>query len=438
MRVLFVSIAWKTHIHPMVPLAWALRSAGHEVQVASEPECLDTITEAGLTAVSVGSDETVEERVRRIQGEDAAQGLIPPPFTADSLYDITDGDRDGLPWEHITWLYDTLVVPRTWILNDEMVDDLVRYCRSWRPDLVLCDALSYAGAVAADAVGAAHGRLMFWPDPSLRMRRDFLRAQERQPAGARPDRLRDWFAEWAGKYGRDFTEELVTGQFEVNVTPEDYRLEPHDRTLSLRYVPYHGRSVVPSWIHGASRAPRVLMTFGISSRQWALPGLPAVSVAQVQEILDSLADLDIELVLTLAGEAREQLHRVPENTRVVDFVPLDVIVPTCSAVIHHGGAGNFNGSLVHGVPQLVVDCAVDAPAKRIMLQQTRAGLSIAPDEITGPRIRECLTRLLEDDAFRAGAERLQQEALAQPTPSALVTDLERFTAEQRSRGAGGC
>lgn len=429
LRVLFVTIPWKSHFNPMVPLAWALRSAGHDVRVASEPEFLDTITEAGLTAVCVGPDETLEQRMRRIRGGEDPPGRIASPFSTDSLFEIGNGHRDGLPLDAITWLLDYLVVPRMWILNDEMVDDLVTYCRSWRPDLVLCDVLTHAGAVAADAVGAAHARLLFWNDLGLRMRRDFLRAKRRHP-GECADTLRGWYAEWARKYGRDFTEELVTGQFAVNVLPEPYRLEPHERTLSMRYVPYNGRSVVPSWLHGAPRAPRVLMTFGILSREWAELG--TMSVEQLQDILDSLADLDIELVLTLPAKAREQLRGVADNTRIVDFVPLDVIVPTCSAVIHHGGAGSFNGAMLHAIPQLVIGYAADAPAKRIMLRKTGAGLSIAPDKVTGSQVRQYLTRLLQDDEFRVSAQRFQQEALAHPTPSAIVADLERLTAEHRS------
>ncbi|GGS43733.1 glycosyl transferase [Streptomyces violaceus] len=416
----------------MVPLAWALQSAGHDVRVAGEPNFVDSITEAGLTAVSVGGDETLQQRTRRILGGDPREAPLPaPPFSTDSLYEIGNGHRDGLPWEEINWLFDNLVLPGMWLLNDELVDDLVTYCRSWQPDLVLCDVMTHAGAVAADAVGAAHARLMFWLDLSLRMRGDFLRALERQPLGQRPDPVRDWYRGWAQKYGRPFTEELVTGQFAINVLPERCRLEPHERTLSMRHVPYNGRSVVPSWLYDPPRVPRVLMTFGISKVSWAV--MPGMSAEQMQDTLDSLADLDIELVLTLSDEEREQLHRVPENTRIVNFVPLNVILPSCSAVIHHGGAGSFNGAMMHGIPQLVVEYSVDSPVKRVVLRKTRAGLSLAPDEVTGPRIRECLTRLLEDDVFRGCAGRLQQEALAQPAPSALVPDLERITAELRSR-----
>jgi glycosyltransferase (activator-dependent family) len=417
----------------MVPLAWALQSAGHEVRVAAEPGFVGSITAAGLTAVSVGPDESLEERLRRIRGESApTMAAEIPPFVTDALYDMGNDGRDSLPWEEISWLLDTVLVPGMWIVNDEMVDDLVTYCRSWEPDLVLCDVIAHAGAVAADAVGAAHARMVCWLDLFLRIRHDFLRTRGQQP-GEHPDLVRDWYAGWARTYGREFSEEVVTGQFAVNVMPERWRLEPHERTLSMRYVPYNGRSVVPPWLYEAPRRPRVLMTFGISKAPWI--DMPGMSAEQLQETLDSVADLDIELIVTLSEQERRQLPRIPENTRIVEFVPMNVLFPSCSVVIHHGGAGCFNGAMVHGIPQLILEGAVDAHAKRAVLRETGAGLSLALDEITAARFREYVTRLIEDGAFREGAERLQQEALAQPTPSALVPELERITAEFRSRPA---
>ncbi len=56
MRVLFTGYPEKTHFLAMAPLAWALRTAGHEVVFASQPGFARVITQAGLTAVAVGRD----------------------------------------------------------------------------------------------------------------------------------------------------------------------------------------------------------------------------------------------------------------------------------------------------------------------------------------------------------------------------------------------
>ena len=59
MRVMFAVYGAKTHFYNMVPLAWALRAAGHEVCVATQPEILDAVARTGLPVAAVG-DETVE------------------------------------------------------------------------------------------------------------------------------------------------------------------------------------------------------------------------------------------------------------------------------------------------------------------------------------------------------------------------------------------
>ncbi len=85
MRVLFVTLAASPHFFVQAPLAWALRAAGHEVRVASQPDLMDTITAAGLPATPVGprlaQDESVEELRRR--QEKAAERLTEPPDAQD-------------------------------------------------------------------------------------------------------------------------------------------------------------------------------------------------------------------------------------------------------------------------------------------------------------------------------------------------------------------
>jgi glycosyltransferase (activator-dependent family) len=438
LRVLIVTGPWRSHLYQMVPIAWALQSAGHEVRVASDRGFVDSITETGLIAVPVGSDESLMERFQRARGADAPKMTTPiPPFMTDthfqdSLFHLGEGPRDDLKPEELSFLLATLM-PGIWMVNDEMVEDLVDYCRFWQPDLVLSDLIAHAGGVAADVVGAAHAHIVSWNDTFLRIRRDYLRALRRRPPGQRTDQVRDWYAGWARRYGREFSEELIEGQFAINVLPDRWRLEPHENTLSVRYVPFNGRSVVPAWIAEPPRAPRVLMTFGISRVSWM--DMLGMTIEHVQEMLDAVADLDIELILTLPDEERDELRRIPENTRIVEFVPMNVLLPTCTMVIHHGGAGCFNGAMVYGIPQIVVEGCADAIAKRKMIRETGAGISLTLDEFTGPLMRKHVTSLIDEDAYREGAARLQQEALAHPTPGALVPELERIAAEFQTRRA---
>ena len=425
MRVLIVTFPHKTHLFNVVPLAWSLHTAGHEVRVASEPDLLDTVTGAGLTAVSVGSGITAAERMRRALRD----GSLPPRGGAEpaALFDLGP-DRERLSWPELTGLYDFFVVPQAKVFNEAIMDDLVGFCREWQPDLVLWGAKTYAGAVAAAAVGAVHARVLYSVDVYSRMREDFLHAKALRPPAERVDGLRDWLSGWTARYGAEFSEDLVSGDFTIDPLPEPFRLEHRPNTLPVQYVPYNGPAVVPSWLPERPQAPRVLMTFGVSMTE----GMHVLSVERIQETLDSMSDLDMELVLTLPEAFQRRLSRVPANTRLVESVPLPAILPSCAAVVHHGGAWSFGCALRYGVPQLLISQAFDAPLKFSCLSRTGAGLSMAPSDVDGPTVRAAVARLLEDRSFRTNAQRLRQEVLTMPTPNELAETLESLVAGHRA------
>ncbi|MFH8589397.1 glycosyltransferase [Streptomyces celluloflavus] len=59
-------------------------------------------------------------------------------------------------------------------------------------------------------------------------------------------------------------------------------------------------------------------------------------------------------VTALDARQLAEVGKVPENVRVVDFIPLDALLPSCSATVHRGGFGTAQNALVHGAPQVVV------------------------------------------------------------------------------------
>ncbi|MFH0246495.1 nucleotide disphospho-sugar-binding domain-containing protein [Streptomyces sp. HK10] len=432
MRVLLVPFPWKTHIFNLVPLAWSLQTAGHEVCVAVWPELLDAVTGAGLTGLGVGPGETPKVRGQRDQQQKTARAAAAkrsPREGLDPLFDVRP-DRERLSWEQVTGVFDDLVLPQARRSNDSMMDDLVAFARAWQPDLVLWGAKAFAGAVAAAAVGAAHARVLYSVDVYTRMREDFLHAKALRPPEERVDALGDWLAGWAGKYGCEFSEELVNGQFTIAPLPESFRPDPRPTTLPVQFVPYNGPSVVPRWLAEPPRAPRVLMTFGDSVDDGPVRLL--LPVERIQKILDSVADLEMELVLTLPPGLRRELREVPANTRLVESVPLSGVLRTCSAVVHHGGTWSFGCALRYGVPQLLISRAFDAPLKFQCLHRAGAGLSMEPAEAEGPGVRAALVRLLEDTAIRENARRLRQEVLAMPTPNELGRTLEEVVAARRA------
>ncbi len=94
---------------------------------------------------------------------------------------------------------------------------------------------------------------------------------------------------------------------------------------------------------------RVCITQGISHRDYNFG-----QTASIEALFEAVAGLDIEVIATFNAEQLRSVGSVPDNVRVADFVPFNVVLSTCSAIIHHGGYGTMAASLEHGVPQLVV------------------------------------------------------------------------------------
>ena len=60
MRVLLAAPSSPTRLHNLVPLAWALRTAGHDVKIAGRNSFLDEILSTGCVAVDLGGDDDAE------------------------------------------------------------------------------------------------------------------------------------------------------------------------------------------------------------------------------------------------------------------------------------------------------------------------------------------------------------------------------------------
>jgi glycosyltransferase (activator-dependent family) len=428
MRILFVANPEKAHCYAMVPLAWALRTAGHEVQFATQPRFADLVTRAGLPAVPVGRDVDLWELIPR--HDDYRDWTWQPQYGLGehAPYDVVESPERAT-WEHMVTGYGESVYNWHRPACFPMIGGLVAHARSWRPDLVLWEPLAFAGPIAATACGAAHARLLWSADVFGCARGEYLRLAQGRPADDRCDHLAHWLAGYARKFGSAFSEEMVTGQFTVDQLPPSMRLEaPHVRYVPMRYVPYGGAAAVPDWLHAPPARPRVALTMGVS-----LTDHGAGYSVGVQSVLDGLAELDVEVVATLAASAQEGLERVPDNARIVSYAPLDALAPTCAAVITHGGFGTFLTTALHGVPQLSAAWDFDSPLLAGRAAAQGGSLAVRADEATGPVVRDGVRRLLDEPRFRERAAALRAELHAMPTPNALVGELEALTAEFRSR-----
>jgi UDP:flavonoid glycosyltransferase YjiC (YdhE family) len=183
---------------------------------------------------------------------------------------------------------------------------------------------------------------------------------------------------------------------------------------------------VPSWLDQPARRPRVGLTLGTTAtEQFRGYNVP------VDDLVEELSTLDIELVATVADSQRHRLRRVPDNVRVVPYVPWHALVPTCAAIIHHAGAATLATTARHPVPQLALHHHFDQPFLGRRLAEHGAGLEIPATEATGANVRDAVHRLLTEPSFGRRAQALTDEIRGLPTPVELVPQIEALTRRYR-------
>lgn len=405
MRVLFATWAEPGHLYSLVPLAWACRAAGHEVRLAAPPSCMASAARAGLTGVPVGRDVAVEQIRNRA---DLAAWRRPgrwPEGWASRPGLLDEGRRAVL----------RALADKQFAVADAMAGDLLAFARRWRPDVVVHDALCFAGTVAAAALGVpayGHG----WGTATV------MRVEHHE-LGDRP----------LPGYPRLFERHGVpprtgpTAWFDP--CPPALRLpDPAPRPrIGVRYVPYNGPGDVPRWVVEERARPRVCVTAGVSGQKVRPGVLPPLLAHTVR----ALAGRGLDVVLALGADQARTLGAAPEKARVAVGLPMSELLPTCAAVVHHGGSGTGLTAAAAGTPQLVLPQIPVTAEIGERLHHQGAGLLLPPALQGDPAaVGEAVEALLDDPRHADAAARLRTDLLRMPSPAERVAVLEQAAARR--------
>ncbi|MFI6095770.1 nucleotide disphospho-sugar-binding domain-containing protein [Lentzea sp. NPDC051213] len=352
----------------MIPLLWALRSAGHHVLVAMPDTMTEVVSRTGLCSVSLGADVVLSDLA-------PDHGSRPPqePGPA-SLAD------------HVASYYVPLAHKMI-----EAVDDVVQ---RWQPDVLIHTSWEYAGPVVAARHGIPtikHGwGLMLPPSVDAEAHR----------------RLEPLYREW----GRPAAPSRW-----VDVCPPSLQTgAPECSSLAMTWTPFNGSAVLPQWALERGTRPRIAVTLG------NVP-ISGDHDSVLRRVLTALSDVDVEVIVG-AGSGLGCAD-VPPNVRVVRGIPMFDLLPTCDLAITHGGAGSVLGALANGVPQLMLPqmCVHFEHGDRVAA--AGAGICLHPGETSVENLREAVLGLLRNPNAREVAARLRAENEGLLSPSEVAAQL---------------
>jgi Erythromycin biosynthesis protein CIII-like, C-terminal domain len=169
---------------------------------------------------------------------------------------------------------------------------------------------------------------------------------------------------------------------------------------------------------GPAGAPqRVLLTFSTT----VMHGQAEL----INRVVDAVSDVELDIVLTLGPAVDRDAVRVPETVRVMAVADHDRLMPTCDAVIGHGGLGTVLRALAHGVPQLLLPLGRDQTVNAARVGEIRAGIPL-PADSPPATIRRQLAALLADRSFAAACARVAGRIAGADPDRTAAEALERL------------
>lgn len=383
MRVLLTSTPALGHLQPMLPLARALRGAGHEVAVAAAPELCARVEDAGLVALAAGLD-------------------------GDDLFPELARRNPDRPWEQLVpadillWFVPHLFVE---VAAEAMAPDLDIHVGAFGPDLLVHESYEFAGPAVAAAAGipSVHHTLSPLFDAAVLDAAGAAAAPLWRGRGLEPAGL--------GGFARATT---------LDITPASMR-NPRGPELDVRPLRPGGTAgatePAPEWLERLAARPIVHLTLGTSVTN-ANQDLLATAVAGLRE-------LPLSLVVTVGpGNDPESLGPQPESVRVERYVRHDLLLPRCAAVVTHGGAGTMLTALGCGLPLLTIPQGADQYLNAEICAGRGVGRTLLTEQVTPESVRAEVDVLLRDGSHRSAAREVAAEIAAMPSADEVVPLLE--------------
>lgn len=384
MRILITTGPAYGLYNPVVPTAWALRAAGHEVLVAGPEPMAEMVHGSGMPFTPTWGYMHMKEVML---ADREGNQLIPAPAEDAALEQIGRGFGR---------------------LSARVLKRTIDVVERWQPDVVIAEPHMYAGGAAAAAFGLP------WIEHGIGM------GYRRQ--------CDEWGVD-------EFSPELNDLGFDglpepaliLDNCPPTVRRDDAKPGQAMRYVAYDKPGEVPPWVFEERTKPRLLLTLGTVEPKFVgvdnhrqLGGLDLFA-----ELLRTLPTLGMELVVGASDEVVEQLKPLPPGVIHAGWLPLTSVLSACDLAVHHVGAGTTMACLLAGLPQLLISRNAEQTDTARRLDAFGAAIQIVSEEVDPGRILDACKSLLEEESYRHKAQLLRQEVMALPSPADLTGVIEK-------------
>ncbi|MBB1152230.1 MULTISPECIES: glycosyltransferase [Amycolatopsis] len=385
MRVLLTGLPIRSHLVPaLVPMANALRRAGHEVAIATGGAMRAELERLGVPVLVL------------------PEVLAPEEIQPETI---------GMPQEQLRGWCPELSGPISVPLFHEgmtatFTANLLDVAEPWRPDVIVRETNEYGGFLAAEILGAELAVLDIAPlivrlVPDLVKRLNVVRAKFGLPA----------IASLAPAYGR-----IVAGLLPESWYPQGSRTSRH---RCYRLPDQSGDPLDASIAELPADAPLVLMSLGSNVRTLLSAESRLLTIAA-----EALGRLPIRAVVALGHDPAAWTGPRPANVCFVPYVQQQLLLGACDVFLTHAGFSGIREALSRGVPMTALPLFADQPANAARVEELGAGIQVDTAGLTPDKLASALSQVMDKPSCRLAARGLQRQILALPSLDRFAADLE--------------
>lgn len=296
-----------------------------------------------------------------------------------------------------------------------MMPGLSNFVDAWKPDVIINDCITFAGALCAHIKGIPS--VTTTPVPPDVMG---------DTANSAP-KIFEWqqnlvkgLQQEFGVYG----DEIVIHSHKLNMVFTSQAFAGFDEVLPhMKFVgPVKGRpnNAAFDWERLAkATTPKVFVSLGTL--------LVDIRKEFFQKLITAFADQPVTIVAATNPDIFEVW---PDNFIVNGFVPQTELMPHMDAVICHGGFNTVNDTFINGLPMLITPIAYDHFHTAKLIENSGAGVSIRYKRLRIADLRDTVFELLQNPKYREAAIKVNETFVAAGGNDKAVQLLEDFAAAE--------
>jgi MGT family glycosyltransferase len=292
-----------------------------------------------------------------------------------------------------------------------MMKGLGKYVDAWKPDVIINDCITFAGALCAYIKGIPC--VTTTPVPPDVMG---------DTANSAP-KIFEWQENLIKGLQREFGvygDEIVIHSHKMNIvfTSEEFA-GAQDSMPHMKFVgPVKGRPNHADfdWQRlEKATTPKVFVSLGTL--------LVDIRKEFFGKLIEAFADAPVTIVAATNPDIFEQW---PDNFIVNGFVPQAELMPKMDVVICHGGFNTVNDTFINGLPMLITPIAYDHFHTAKLIENAGCGIKIRYKRLRIEDMKKAVFELLENPIYRNASLRIKETFIAAGGNDKAVQLLEEF------------